>query len=211
MPILNPAPRWQASRSDFIVLWHGCTAIDKANVEKNGISLAACAIDTDFGRGFYTTTVERQAKQWAWRRFLDWQKQNRRATGNEPVVMRFQMRRYSLTKKRLAIHERGIDDLLTLAFVHGDYGNDDYWSLVQHCRASTTAKINDHRRAPNRWYDVVIGPVAAFWTQRVAMPDADQVSFHTKSGIQILDGLIQHGLGSRPNGDPDFYTWSPVQ
>jgi hypothetical protein len=101
--------------------------------------------------------------------------------------------------------------LLSLHFVLGDYGNEDYWSLVQHCRQSvppdpTTGKggvVNDHRRPPGGWYDLVTGPVAAFWQQRVAMNDADQVSFHTKSGVTLLNRLIK-------SGDRDEYRWDPV-
>lgn len=210
MVILNAAPPWQSPRSEYVVLWHGCTAIDKAGMEKHGISLATCAVDTDFGRGFYTTTVERQARHWAWRRFYDWQKENPRETGNQAVVLRFRMRRHSPNKKKVASFEHGIDELLLLSFVLGDYANEDYWSLVQHCRQSTPTAIHDHRRPPKHWYDVVSGPVSAFWSQRVAMADTDQMSFHTKAGIRILDGLIQEGLRSGPNGSPDYYTWSPV-
>jgi hypothetical protein len=144
------------------------------------------------------------------RRYYDWQKQNVRATGNQAVVLRFRVRRYSLAKKRLAAFERGIDGLLGMTFALGDYANEDYWSLVQHCRQSTTVRLHDHGRPPKRWYDIVAGPVSAFWTQRVAMADADQVSFHTKAGIRILDALVQEGLRSGSNGNPDYYTWLSV-
>lgn len=209
MPILNPAPPWLPPRSEFVILWHGCTANDKTSIEK-GISLAACAADTDFGRGFYTTTLERQARQWAWKRFYDWQKRNPLGTGNQAVVLRFRMRRYPAVKKRPALIDKGMDELLSLAFVLGDYGYEDYWSLVQHCRQSTAAAVNDHRRPPGGWYDLVSGPVAAFWEQRVAMDDADQYSFHTEAGVEVLDALVQEGLKAGPNGNPDYYTWSPV-
>ncbi|HYV34239.1 MAG TPA: hypothetical protein VE988_00960 [Gemmataceae bacterium] len=123
------------------------------------------------------------------------------------------MRRFAKTssaKKSPAVFERSLDKLLSLAFVTGSYDNEDYWSLVQHCRQSTPATVYNHARLPGAWYDVVLGPVAAFWQQRVAMQDADQFSFHTKAGIDILDALIQQGLKSGPNGDPDYYTWFPV-
>jgi hypothetical protein len=77
--------------------------------------------------------------------------------------------------------------------VSGDYDNEDFWSLVQHCRQSKPKAPNDHKRPPTGWYDLVMGPVAAFWDQRVAMVEADQVSFHTKAGIDILDDLIWSG------------------
>src|SRR5207253_3837631 len=33
--------------------------------------LTAGRVDRDFGRGFYTTTLEKQARHWAWLRFYD--------------------------------------------------------------------------------------------------------------------------------------------
>src|SRR5437764_15411568 len=103
-----------------MILWHGTTALHKADLEKNGIDLSKCAVDTDFGRGFYTTTLERQARLWAWERFYDWQAQNPTATGNQPVTLRFQVRRYSVLPRRSALDD-GLDKLLSLHFVRGDY------------------------------------------------------------------------------------------
>jgi hypothetical protein len=40
----------------------------------------------DFGRGFYTTTVERQAYAWAWQL-------SQRALGTLPAVIRFDVNR----------------------------------------------------------------------------------------------------------------------
>jgi len=114
-PILHPAPPWQPDRSDYVILWHGCTAFDKDAIEAKGkgIDLAYCRVDTDFGRGFYTTTLERQARQWAWSRFLVWQARNPGVTGNQPVVLRFRVRRYGLMKGRRK-SDRGLDKLLSL-------------------------------------------------------------------------------------------------
>jgi Protein of unknown function (DUF3990) len=209
MPILNPAPPWQPDRSEYVILWHGCTAFDKSAIEKNGIDVTHCAPDTDFGRGFYTSTLERQARQWAWGRFYKWQWHNPTATGNQPVVLRFRVRRYTLQPLKGPLDE-GLDELASLAFVLADYHYEDYWSLVQHCRQSTATVLNDHRRLPGGWYDLVSGPVAAFWEQRVAMNDADQFSFHTQKAVGLLNALIQEGLKSGPNGHPDSYTWNPV-
>src|SRR5947209_15808190 len=132
VPAQFAAPSWQPDRSDYLILWHGCTAFDKNRVEAIGINLAACAVDTDFGRGFYTTTLERQARQWAWERFFDWKAVNPAATGNQPVVLRFRVRRYSVTPRTSALDD-GLDKLISLQFVRDDYHNEDYWSLVQHC------------------------------------------------------------------------------
>jgi Protein of unknown function (DUF3990) len=210
IPILTKAPNWTAPLSDYVILWHGCTVVNKNDIEKAGIKLQSCAVDTDFGRGFYTTTLERQARYWAWDRFYDWQARNPKKTGNQPVVLRFRVRRYSVKPRRSAL-EDGLDKLLSLQFVRGDYHNEDYWSLVQHCRTSTKAVVHDHNRPPNGWYQMVAGPVAAFWKQRVAMDDADQVSFH-KGGIYLLQALLDEGKGKGPagRGDPDYYQWSVV-
>ncbi|SRR6266851_1174673 len=201
-PILNPAPLWQPDRSEFIILWHGCTALDKDAIEQNGIDLTVCRPNADFGRGFYTTTLERQARHWAWSRFYEWQGKSPGITGNYPVVLRFRVKRYG---------KKGLDKLSSLQFVLGDYDNEDYWSLVQHCRQSTAQTINDHKPPSGGWYDLVSGPVAAFWSQRVAMNGSDQISFHEK-GIKVLNDLIDQGKGKGPDGrgDPDYFQWSPM-
>jgi hypothetical protein len=86
--------------------------------------------------------------------------------------------------------------------VLGDYFYDAFWSLVQHCRQSTPLTdpppytVNDHQGPVaelGEWYDMVCGPVAAFWEQRSAMNDADQVSFHTSKAAKLLNDLIKSG------------------
>lgn len=183
--------------------------MEKNAIQANGIDLSLCAVNTDFGRGFYTTTLERQARQWAWGRFYKWQLLHPTGTGNQPVVLRFRVRR-SASPSVTGPLDEGLDELTSLAFVLADYHYEDYWSLVQHCRQSTTIAIDDHRHPKGGWYDLVSGPVAAFWEQRVAMHDADQFSFHTDKGVGLLNALIQQGLQSGPNGNPDYYSWGPV-
>ncbi len=181
-----------------MALWHGCTVEDKDNLEAAGIDLTQCRVDSDFGRGFYTTTVRRQAEHWAWDR-ARWKIANRRR-GTRPVVLRFLVPRVRLGK------------LLSLQFVLGDFHNEDFWSLVQHCRRSVPAArgrsevVHDHRCPELGWYDVVVGPVSAFWEQRVAMTDADQVSFHTPKAVRILNGLMTGRKGRRGDG----YGWEVV-
>ncbi len=125
------------------------------------------------------------------------------------MVLRFRVRRYTLLRAKGPLDE-GLDELASLAVVLADYHYEDYWSLVQHCRQSTKTAINDHRHPAGGWYDMVSGPVAAFWEQRVAMDDADQFSFHTEKGVRLLNALIQEGLKLGINGNPDYYTWYPV-
>lgn len=213
IPVLYAARTWQSDLSDYQILWHGCTVLDKDNLEKSGINLAHCAVDTDFGRGFYTTTLERQARQWAWDRFYDWQARNPTATGNQPVVLRFRVRRFSVTPYESDLDD-GLDKLLSLQFVRGDYDNEEFWSLVQHCRTSIPADpktgqaevVHDHRHPATGWYQMVCGPTAAFWKQRVAMAGADQFSFH-EGGTYLLGALIRAGKGKGPGGtgDPNYY------
>ncbi len=182
-PIYKPAVPWAYPRSRYIRLSRmhqpGCP-----EHPTHGIDLKRCRPDTDFGRGFYTTTVLYQARQWAWARFYDPAVANVRP--NQPVVLRF-----VVDRQRLA-------DLYFISFVLGGRSNSSFWSLVQHCRQSTPKKINDHRGPVlqsdgTRWYDVACGPVAAFWRQRYAMNGADQFSFHTTGGVRFLERLIESG------------------
>jgi Protein of unknown function (DUF3990) len=209
------APAWEPARSEFITLWHGTISSARKGIEA-GIDLTACAVDRDFGRGFYTTTLERQARFWAREQFFSWQEKNPTATGERPVVLRFQVRRYS-AKTVANKRDRGLDGLNFLDFIRGEFGNEDYWSLIQHCRSSipkgwtgaAEETVHDHRRTPGGWYDEVAGPVAAFWEQRVVMADADQYSFHTPAAVEILDDLITAGKGKGVGrrGNPDYYRW----
>lgn len=209
LPLLDPAPDWadpKEERHRYVILWHGCVTDDKNEIEANGASPGIEPTkgrpNTDFGRGFYTTTIERQARHWAWTRFYD--PKFNRATGIQPVVLRFRVERHQLAKLKI------------IAFGAGDYDNRDFWSLVQHCRLSTPLNdplphtVNDHlgpiehpANSGQRWYDIACGPVAAFWEQRSAMLDADQVSFHTPAAADILNRLIQ-------SNDADYYRWEPV-
>jgi hypothetical protein len=218
IPLLHAAPDWKPDRSECLILYHGCTAVAKDGIEKSGIDLGRCAVDTDFGRGFYTTTLERQARLWAWDQYYRWRARNPRGTGNQPVVLRFRVRRYTRNPRR-GRRDDGLDRLRALAFVRGDYDAEDYWSLVQWCRQSTPADpaagtpevVHDHRRPKAGWYELVSGPVAAFWRQRVAMAGADQYSFH-QGGVTLLDALVKAGKGKGPGGqgDPDYYRWDVV-
>jgi hypothetical protein len=186
IPLFDPAPPWEPPRSAFLVLYHGCTTRDQASIEEAGIDLSKCRVDADFGRGFYTTTILYQARQWAWTRYEALAGGRRRK--NRPAVLRFRVPRHELAR------------LKWIAFVLAAPGRDDFWSLVQHCRQSTPSSINDHRgpmRLPDgtRWYDMACGPVASSWKQKFAMQDADQISFHTRRRscclIACLRAVIQ--------------------
>ena len=68
---------------------------------------------------------------------------------------------------------------------------------MHHCRSSVrgtpaTEVVKHHERVnpPKDWYDLVCGPLTAFWQQRAIVQNADQYSFHTPAGIKVLNDLI---------------------
>ena len=96
IPIYAPAPAWSPPQSRYITLYHGCTSHDATSILQYGIDLARCRHDTDFGRGFYTTTVLYQARQWAWARFYDPAVAQQRP--NQPIVLKFVVNRHYLAR-----------------------------------------------------------------------------------------------------------------
>lgn len=189
------APPWSGQRSEFVDLWHGCTNVERQNIESIGVDLNHSRWDLDFSRGFYTTTSVHQAKRWAEIRF------NSRLSkheGNFPVVLRFQLRRHELA----ALH--------SLHFVRGTYDSEDFWSFIQHCRRSKRSNESScacAARSPGpvtevgrKWYDLVVGPVVANWHMRVAFGNSDQFGFHTPASLKLLNNAIK-------NHDSGRYTW----
>jgi hypothetical protein len=143
-PIVAPPPLWS---NQNIVLYHGTL--------------------TDFGPGFYATTVLRQARSWAA------QIAATKGGGGVPAVIKI-----TISRDALAL-------LQTLVFARGDFHAKDYWSFVHYCRKGAL----DHNRSHPHvsYYDVVYGPVAAFWNQRMMIADADQISFHTPAAEAVLN------------------------
>ena len=181
LDLLYPAPPWRSPRSEFIQLWHGCMEADRPRIEK-GIDLNKCRPSTDFGRGFYMTTLESQSQYWSWLRRETLHRRDR------PIVLRFRIPRSTM------------GSLVSLSFVRADYDSEDFWSLVQHCRRSKkgrVATVNNHAGPHEGWYDVVSGPVSAMWRQRVAMQGADQISFHTQAAIDLLNEAMSSNDRSR--------------
>lgn len=159
-PSSTPAP-W---RNQMLALYHG--TVD-ANVGPilSGVQVSQGRRFTDFGQGFYTTTVDRQAESWAWQL-------SQRCPGTQPAVIRF-----DVDRDQVAMLE-------CLWFVRGGFDAANFWSLIFYCRRGGTA----HSRGTGQgWYDVVIGPVAASWRQRLTIYDADQISFHTDRAAQLLN------------------------
>ena len=160
MNIIPSPPDWT---NQPLILYHGTVDRHVPSI-LNGVNVRQGRAHTDFGHGFYTTTLERQARTWA-------SQASRHRRSTRPAVIRFDVDRDALA------------DLECLWFVRGNFDVDDFWSLVFHCRGG-----NNHARATNQgWYDVVIGPVVASWTQRMIFSDVDQISFHTSRAANLLN------------------------
>jgi hypothetical protein len=161
LTLLDPPPPWSNQR---MVVYHGTTQQHVDSIVNGGVDVRLCQPDADFGRGFYTTTDRRQADNWT-------RRQSER-TGSPAAVVELELDRDELA------------GLEMLSFVRGDRHADDFWSLVVRCRTGSSG----HTRRWDGYYDVVVGPVSAFWQDRVTMHDADQVSFHTLAAQRFLNG-----------------------
>lgn len=159
-----PPKHWTNQDID---LYHGTTQSAAQAIVSSGIALAWCSSLTDFGQGFYTTTLERQAITWAYTRAA--------LVGGTPAYIRFRVSRDALS------------ELETLFFVRGSFDAEDFWSFVFYCR---TGNPGHQHGGGLSFYDVVVGPVAAFWQQRLAIQDVDQVSFHTENAIDLLEKSV---------------------
>jgi hypothetical protein len=166
---MSTPPVFQQTRpwtNQTIRLYHGTTTAHLASIRESGVSVALGNSKKDFGPGFYTTTIERQARSWAWQ----------------------------LSKRRLAIavvlyadvDRDALAGLDSLAFVRGDFDAEDFWSFVTHCRSGGTGHA---RSGPGSFYDMVVGPVALAWAQRGLFAGADQISFHTSTAEAVLNSV----------------------
>jgi hypothetical protein len=164
-PIVYPPPAW--SNQD-IVLYHG-TVDSYAAAIVAGVRVSLGKPRTDFGPGFYTTTVISQAHTWA-----------AEIAATRPST--------SAAVIEITVLREALASLETLAFVRGHKDADDFWSFVHYCRKGAT----DHGR-PNypHYFDIVYGPVASKWNQRLIIADADQISFHTTKAEIVLNKSIR--------------------
>lgn len=161
-------PRWL---NQPLTLYHGTDSgslpswpVAVGSTLTFSVNLSRCRRLTDFGRGFYTTTNQHQARQWANTRVL----RTPMLLGVKAVVLAFSIDRDVLSS------------LDTLAFVRS---TTDYWDLVTDCRYG----FNPHARAKvgHLAYDIVYGPVT-IWPQSLVIADCDQISFHTSKAAAAL-------------------------
>jgi Protein of unknown function (DUF3990) len=148
------------------------------------VTLGRCRPNTDFGQGFYLTTSEQQARDWANTRA---RQTRRKRMGGMPhtlaVLLSFDVSRDALASLEM------------LAFVRA---TDDYHDFVDHCR--TWAAGPRHGRAgPSDLYDVVVGPVR-LWPQRLVIFDADQISFNTPAAVGILPPPVVLDIAAAQTG-----------
>jgi hypothetical protein len=144
------------------VLYHGTTKKHADAILRQGIDPSLGEPNTDFGRGFYTTTNREQAEEWA---------QVKAAQSGDPAVV-----------LQLTIDRQALARMRTLAFV---LPSPDYWSLIERCRDGT-----DIAHATEERYDVVYGPVAKRWFGSGAykiIEGYDQASFHGGAAKRLLN------------------------
>jgi len=165
MPAVSIADQPLSWSNQDIFVYHGTVDTYVHALTSRGVSVSAGKRNTDFGPGFYTTTRLRQAENWA-------KQLSRYTPGTRPAVIEFTIPRESL----------GL--LTTLAFVRGHDSADDLWSLILHCR---NGGAHHRRKEGGGFYDVVYGPVAVKWKQRIAALDGDQISFHTVAAESVLN------------------------
>ena len=162
----NVWPPWSNPPS---ILFHGTTVISAQNIAKNGVNLTFSQENTDFGRGFYTTTWRQSAEIMAQRKAY--------RTGGMPAVIKFSLSRSAL------------GELRTIAFVRGSVDASDFWSFVFSCRTGIPL-ASALASAASSGYDVAYGPVARYWfgpAKSKVYEGYDQISFHTNTAIQALN------------------------
>src|SRR2546425_11629306 len=91
-----------------LALFHGTLTVHVQGILQ-GVKITAGRRHTDFGQGFYTTTVERQARAWAWQLSLRPVNQKRGAQG-QPVVLQFDVDREKLARLNFLCFVRGSFD-----------------------------------------------------------------------------------------------------
>jgi Protein of unknown function (DUF3990) len=152
-------PVWDNAKKEF---YHGTTKRHADAILRDGIDPSRGEPNTDFGRGFYTTTNRAQAEEWAESKASD--------SGDEPVVLKVTIDRAALAKLRHLVFTRPTSD---------------YWSLVERCRDD-----DDVPHPTGDDYDVVYGPVAKRWWGSKAyttIRDYDQTSFHGDAAKSLLN------------------------
>jgi hypothetical protein len=191
---LSPADSRMPWTNQQLIVFHGCAdsalwtpanpnGIGTAPHHHHNINLGLCRPLTDFGRGFYTTTWEHQAKEWA-------NQQVRRLAAHGAASPIATVLRFDLDRNRLA----ALEDLVFLR------ETTDFYDLVSYCRSghpphNRASASSPPYSASTPPYDAVYGPVS-LWQQRLVIKDCDQISFHTQRALAILSAPVVHAQGT---------------
>ena len=143
------------------------------------VSIARCRSNTDFGQGFYLTTNDHQARQWANTRV-------RRLRGPRGAPLQAIVLSFAIDRDLLA----GAD---ILAFV---VATTDYWDLVHDCRLGFAPH---GRPGAKKYYDIVYGPVS-LWRQELVVHDCDQISVHDQTLANRLPRPIVYQVATSASG-----------
>ncbi len=174
---------------ETLKLYHGTIRSDAdAILQGKEIKILECALRSDFGRGFYTTSFRSQAQDWADVRMIRERMSGRTAQG---AVLRIDVDVHALSLLR--VRAFGTSRPAT-----GNKDQDDsnrYWEFVRYHRNAETARLLDR---PNDGFDVVIGPVAntgfqswARSTDRSVWAGYDQISFHTDPALALITPTLR--------------------
>lgn len=157
-----------------ITVYHGTDSVSAGSI-RAGINSAHFRPHTDFGAGFYVSTVLHQAQQWA--------NQRARRTGNTRAeVLEFELDR------------NAVEPLRHLTF---NLDGNDYWDFVAYCRSG--APNHGPRRVQP--YDIVYGPVS-LWSQQLVLANCDQVLL---SDPGALGADFHYRQAITPNASSRFF------
>jgi hypothetical protein len=154
----------------LLTVYHGTVGPYADDIRDNGIQLARCSLESDFGRGFYTTRILGQAIEFANERFRQMTKDHARHPSVYPDPQHAAVLEFSIVLDALG-------SLETLAFVQP---TDDWLDFIGYCRipGGSTHKANGN------YYDAVYGPV---WRSGAdAHPSWEQLSFHNDYPVRTL-------------------------
>jgi hypothetical protein len=149
-----------------LVLYHG-TIGPYADAISKKIELRACNPNRDFGRGFYTTRIQTQARRFAtfkYREALFDHQKNGTIHPQEAAVVEFEINLASLA---------GLDALVFVQPIA------DWRSFIRHCR-----RTGQSHKPNNNHYQAVYGPVGS---SRGVIPGHEQLSFHDDYAISLLN------------------------
>lgn len=151
-----------------MIVYHG------SNVEVHKPSLRMSRKNTDFGRGFYTTTQKEQAEHWTSIKI------DRAKTGRR-VVSVFELNEELLTNPKLKIREfNGPDEDWLNFVVDSRKGLEHYYDLV------FGPVANDKVFTVVNLYESGVLDAPAAIAELKAYKTYDQLSFHTPRAIQAL-------------------------